>query len=235
MRTMILLCVLALGGCAGLERPVAGAGGSACAATPNQQQQLSLNLAADMAREGRLHAALAHLRGLPQGLPQVRLGQARLYRLLGRSEAQELYRSLLGSCLRAAGMHGLGQLAAAGGRLEEARRQLEGAVRLEPTDARMHNDLGVVYLRLGQVEDARFEFLTALELDQADRLPARNLLTLLLYQDRWEQATELAARVGLTAAETRDAEAAAREIRDGRGGMLALAGADRKAQGRSEP
>ncbi|MNN20850.1 Tetratricopeptide repeat protein [compost metagenome] len=182
-----------------------------------------------MAREGRLHAALAHLQGLPQNLPQVRLGQARLYRMLDRPEARGLYQSLLNTCLSGAGRHGLGQLAAADGHFEEAQRQLENAARLAPTEARVHNDLGVVYLRLGRVEDARFEFLTALELDQSDRLPARNLLTLLLYQDRWEQAADLASRAGLSAAETRDAEALAREIREGRG-ALTLAGADTTGQ-----
>lgn len=78
-------------------------------------QEFSLNLAQNMADEGRLHASLANLESLPDSLDEVRLRKARVLRLLGSNEAEPLYRSLLGTCRAAEGEHGLGQLAAARG------------------------------------------------------------------------------------------------------------------------
>ncbi|WP_437882598.1 tetratricopeptide repeat protein [Pseudomonas sp. LRF_L74] len=230
MKGWIVAVTLAgLSGCASLPellqaRQAGGPLAPACA-KPNQEQNLELNLARDMAAEGRLHAALAHLQGLPDSLPDVRLGKAQLLRRLDRSEARGLYQSLLDTCLSAAGHHGLGQLAVSRGDLREAELQLGEAARLEPTDARIRNDLGVLYLRQGRVEAARFELLTALELNQAQSRPAINLLALLLYQERWEQAAKLIDKVGLSSAQTRSAEALARELGASSGAALPLADA----------
>jgi Flp pilus assembly protein TadD len=49
-----------------------------------------------------------------------------------------------------------------------------------------------------RVDEARFEFLTALELKQDESPAALNLVTLLIYQDQWKQAAELVTRAGLT-------------------------------------
>ena len=140
----------------------------------------------DRANEGKLHASLANLQNLPSALPQVRQRQARAYRLLGRPDAEPLYRSLLGTCLAADGEHGLGQLASAKGDNGQAMAHLQRAARLAPTDEKIRNDLGVVYLDQRRLEDARFEFMTAIELKQSDQLAAVNLVTLLIYQDNWE-------------------------------------------------
>ncbi|MGE8499213.1 MAG: tetratricopeptide repeat protein [Pseudomonas sp.] len=185
-----------------------------CQAEASQEQDLALSLAQEMASDGRLHAALAHLQKLSSDSPQVRLRKARVLRSLGRDEAQAEYQSLIGTCLAAEGEHGLGQLALARGAEAEALERLERAARMEPTDARMRNDLGVVYLRQGRPEDARFEFLTALELDQSSSLSALNLLTLLFYNDQWDQAAELVSRQGFSPDQVRGAEARARSLRD---------------------
>jgi Flp pilus assembly protein TadD len=52
----------------------------------------------------------------------------------------------------------------------------------------------VVYLNQLRLEDARFEFLTAIELKQNDQLAPLNLVTLLLYQNNWQQAAEIVSR-----------------------------------------
>ncbi|MFP3570427.1 pilus assembly protein, partial [Paraburkholderia sp. SIMBA_030] len=75
--------------------------------------------------------------------------------------------------------HGLGQLAAAKGDNGLAQAHLLRAARLAPTDDKIRNDLGVVYLNQLRVDDARFEFLTAMELKQGDQLAALNMVTLL--------------------------------------------------------
>jgi len=218
MKTLgIVLCAGALAGCAGqLFAPSGFSGAPAevrCQSEPNQEQDLALSLAQEMASEGRLHAALAHLQRLPHDSPEVRLRKARVLRSLGREEARAQYQSLLSTCLAAAGEHGLGQLAAARGDQVEARERLERAAHMEPTDARVRNDLGVIYLRQGRTEDARFEFLTALELDQKSQVAALNLLTLLFYADQWQPAAELISRQGFSADQVRKAEARARNLK----------------------
>ncbi|MDE1165760.1 MAG: tetratricopeptide repeat protein [Pseudomonas sp.] len=183
---------------------------------PSSEQELALNLAGDMASEGRLHASLANLEGLPDNLVQVRLGKARVLRLLGRSDAEPLYKSLLGTCMAAEGEHGLGQIAAAKGDNGLAMSHLKRAVRLSPTDEKIRNDLGVVYLNQLRVDDARFEFLTAMELKQSDNLAALNLVTLLIYQDNWQQAAQLVSRANLSPEQVTEAQARAEQLKQPR-------------------
>ena len=210
-----------LGGCAGQPpEGIARLLGTSSCGKPNADQQLALNLADEMLNEGRPHASLAHLQQLPDDLDQVRLRKARVLRLLGRSEAEPLYRSLLGGCLAAEGEHGLGQLASARGDDVQALRNLQRAVRLAPTDEKVHNDLGVVLMNLGQHEQARFEFLTAIELKDDNPLPAVNLVTLSLVEDNWQQATDLVARLRLKPAQFAEAQARAKQLKaTGRGAV----------------
>ncbi|SFY13770.1 tetratricopeptide repeat protein [Pseudomonas sp. NFACC36] len=180
---------------------------------PGSDQELALNLADDMANDGRLYASLANLEGLPEDLVQVRLRKARVLRLMGRNEAEPLYQSLLGTCLAADGEHGLGQLAAARNDNATAIEHLERAVKMAPTEGKIRNDLGVVYLNLRRIPEARFEFMTAMELRQSDSLAALNMVTLLIYQDNWKQAAELASMARLSPSQVADAQARAEKIR----------------------
>lgn len=180
---------------------------------PGADQELSLNLADEMANDGKLHASLANLQNLPNSLPQVRQRQAKAYRLLGRSEAEPLYRSLLGTCMAAEGEHGLGQLSAAKGDNGQAMAHLQRAAKLAPTDEKIRNDLGVVYLNQLRIEDARFEFMTAMELKQSDQLAAVNLVTLLIYQDNWGQAAQLVSQLGLSPEQVTEAQARAEKLK----------------------
>lgn len=216
MKTVItLLGLLMLSGCASdVSMPwmQGSSQGNSCPKLTSDQE-FALNLAQNMADEGQLHASLANLESLPDSLGEVRLRKARVLRLLGSNEAEPLYRSLLGTCRAAQGEHGLGQLAAARGDNVQAQQHLLRASKLEPTDEKIRNDLGVVYLNQLQLEQARFQFLTAMELKQADTLAAVNLVTLLIYQDNWKQAAQLASRAGLTPAQITDATARAEKLK----------------------
>ncbi|KDD67056.1 Flp pilus assembly protein TadD [Pseudomonas sp. BT76 TE3572] len=218
------LSLLLLGGCASNgATPWSALTNTASCGKLTSEEQLSLNLADDMANDGKLHASLANLQSLPDNLADVRLRKAKVYRLLGRSEAEPLYRSLLGSCLAAQAEHGLGQLAAAKGDNGLAQAHLQRAARLAPTDEKIRNDLGVVYLNQLRVEDARFEFLTAMELKQSDQLAALNLVTLLIYQDDWSRAAELVSRLGLSPAQVTEAQARAQRLKTpGKSGPTAV-------------
>lgn len=208
------LSLLLLSGCASTgQTPWSALTSSASCGKLSADEQLSMNLADDMANEGKLHASLANLQSLPDHLADVRLRKAKVYRLLGRSEAEPLYRSLLGGCLAAEAEHGLGQLAAAKGDNGQAQAHLQRAARLAPTDEKIRNDLGVVYLNQHRGEDARFEFLTAMELKPSDPLAALNLVTLLIYQDDWNRAAELVSRLGLSPAQVTEAQARAEKLK----------------------
>ncbi|AWY42599.1 hypothetical protein DKY63_22870 [Pseudomonas putida] len=208
------LSLLMLGGCASNgQTPWSALTSSASCGKLGSDQQLVLNLADDMVRDGKLHASLANLENLPDNMADVRLRKAKVYRLLGRSEAEPLYRSLLGGCMAAEAEHGLGQLAAARGDNGQAQAHLQRAARLAPTDEKIRNDLGVVYLNQLRLEDARFEFLTSMELKQSDSLAALNLVTLLIYQDDWSRAAELVSRVGLSPAQVTEAQARAEKLK----------------------
>ncbi|GFM62214.1 TPR repeat-containing protein [Pseudomonas cichorii] len=207
-----LLGLLMLGGCAS-HGSTPWTQSTASCPKPTSDQEFTLNMAQNMADEGRLHASLANLETLPDNLEEVRLRKARVLRLLGSREAEPLYRSLLGTCRAAQGEHGLGQLAASRGDNVQAQQHLMRASKLAPTDEKIRNDLGVVYLNQLKLEQARFEFLTAIELRQSDTLAAANLVTLLIYQDNWTQAAELASRAGLTAQQVSDAQVRAEKLK----------------------
>jgi Flp pilus assembly protein TadD len=211
---MAAMALLMLGGCASHgQAPWSTLMTPGSCAKPSSDQELALNLADDLANEGKLHASLANLQNLPDTLPQVRQRKARAYRLLGRSEAEALYRSLVGTCMAAEGEHGLGQLAAAKGDNAQALAHMQRAARLAPTDDKIRNDLGVVYLNQLRLEDARFEFMTAIELKPSDALAAVNLVTLLIYQDNWGQAAKVVSQLGLSPEQVTEAQARAATLK----------------------
>ena len=215
MKLLIAACsVLLMSGCANMgQTPWAGFAGASSCSKPSSDQELSLNLADDLANEGKLHASLANLQNLADNLPQVRLRKAKVYRLLGRTEAEPMYRSLLGTCMAAEGEHGLGQLAVARGDNGQALEHLQRAARLSPTDEKIRNDLGVVYLNQLRMEDARFEFLTAMELNQSNSLAAVNMVTLLIYQNNWKQASQFVSRFNLSPEQFNQAQARAEQLK----------------------
>lgn len=216
MKAVLSVCaLLMLGGCAteGQSNPPWLALTDSSCAKLSGDQEMSMNLADDMAKEGKLHASLANLQSLPERYAQVQLRKARIYRQLGRPEAGPLYQGLLSTCLSAEGNHGLGQLAAGAGDNALAVSYLERAAQMAPTDDKIRNDLGVVYLNQLQLDKARFEFLTALELKQSDSLAALNLVTLLIYQDQWNEAAELVTRAQLSPEQVSDAQARAQALK----------------------
>ncbi|MEJ6655466.1 MAG: tetratricopeptide repeat protein [Pseudomonas sp.] len=177
-------------------------------------QELVLGVSQEMALAGRRHAALANLERLPENLPQVRLSKARLLRLLGHgNEAETLYAALLNTCLVADAHHGLGQLAASRGNNARAQEHLRAAASLSPANDAIRNDLGVVYLNQRELAKARFELLTAMELNENANRAAINMLTLLVYQGNWQAARDLVHTKGLSADEFGKAEQRAKVMR----------------------
>lgn len=212
--TLILGAVL-LSGCAGqlplLDARQTNPPPRSCSPL-NNDQELIAGMAAQLVEQGRFHAALANLEQLPDSLPEARMRKAQVLRVLGKPEAETLYLSLLDTCVAADGHHGLGQLAAARGDFAEAEAQLRQAVKLAPVNGAMRNDLGVVYLRERKIEQAQFELMTALQLSADGTRASANLLTLLLYQGRWQEAGELAHREAIDATRFQAARADAARL-----------------------
>ncbi len=187
-----------LNDCCGVLRQMLRQGGSARSTLLN------------MIREGRLHAALANLESMPPGLLDVREERALILRRIGDPRARAEYQALLETCKAPEAHHGLGLLALRNGDSARAVLELREAARLRPTESRFRNDLGVALLKRGDRVGARFEFITALELQQGGKLPATNLLGLLYLQGDREDAQRLIERLQLDARDIRAAEARAR-------------------------
>lgn len=199
------LFVITLGGCTLPTRPDASTQAEgACSAELKPSENTRLAGVEQLLREGKPHAALAQLDALAvQGTrqPQVDLARADALRRIDRlDQAQALYRGLLDSCLQGRAWHGLGLLQAQRGQHADSIASLERARHLYPTDARVRNDLGYALLLARRFDDARFEFLTVLELVPGDARAARNLVLLTLREGRIDKARELAASLGLDAA-----------------------------------
>lgn len=194
-------------------------------------QELVLGLSQEMAGSDRLHAALANLERLPTNLPEARLRKAQLLRVLGRPEATPLYTSLVNTCLVADAHHGLGQIAVADKNYPQALHHLRIATSLSPASDAMRNDLGVTYLNMQRLSEAHFELMTAMELNEADTRATQNMLTLLIYQDKWNHARDLVAKKKLTTDQFRDAEKRATALKAEHAALLA---ADRRS-GRVPP
>lgn len=196
-----------LNGCAlpaqnqGQPRPQAE---GACGAELNPTDNTRLAGIDQLLREGKPYAALAQLDALAaQGTrpPQVDLARADALRRIDRLEqAEGLYRGLLGGCLQGRAWHGLGLLQAQRGLQADSIASLERARNLQPIDARVRNDLGYALLLAQRFDDARFEFLTVLELAPGDARAARNLILLTLREGRVDKAQELATSLGLDGA-----------------------------------
>ncbi len=157
---------------------------ASCGASLGNEQEFTLNMVEQKEKDGQLYAALATLQSLPESVPQVMQHKADVLRRLGRPESADYFRRLQKTCLAPWGDHGLGLLAADAGDLKTAEQLLRRAAKAMPAEYRLRNDLGVLLLREQKIEEARFELMTALELSATPGLPAVNVLTLLMVQQK---------------------------------------------------
>ncbi|NHI02293.1 tetratricopeptide repeat protein [Oceanimonas sp. MB9] len=205
----------------GMERPTA----PACESL-SREHELAVSYSREMVSAGKLHAALANLERLPPELPAARAGKAQVLRLLKRPEAETLYRDLLETCLVAEGYHGLAQMAVQQGDNQVALQYMRQAIIFEPTNEAMRNDLGVIYMNLRHLDEARFELLTAAELNESNQRALLNLLALTLYQDNFNGAARLTSRYQLSSKQYQSALAKAKAMRQQDQSSVVEAGID---------
>jgi Flp pilus assembly protein TadD len=150
--------------------------------------------------QNKSHAALAQLDALNLQVPQAQLLKADAWRRVGRTEdARRLYNTLLSSCLSGQAHHGLGLLLAGTQEHAESLAQLQLARALMPTDAQIRNDLGYAFLLRRKLPEARFEFMTAIELAPDFQRPKHNLFMLTALQNEDGALKALARQWGMEA------------------------------------
>ncbi|WP_157203438.1 tetratricopeptide repeat protein [Methylomicrobium agile] len=170
----------------------------ACETGADPDQNVKLDLIRKLMDSGKLYAALAHLEETRSTSPQSIYLRAEILRQTNREEkAAELYRSLLDGCMAGKGHHGLGLIAGKENKASEAVYYLQKAEAELPTDARVRNDLGYALMLDGQLDPARDEFLTALELKGNDPLAAANMVLLLAIMGKEQEMQAFASYMNI--------------------------------------
>lgn len=145
---------------------------------------LHTDLIRTMIAQGQFYAAVAHIEAQQaQGgtSAELRWLEADARRRLGQyPQATTLLRSLLRGPYAAQAEHGLGLIATAQQRPQDAILAFENAVRRAPTQADYRNDLGYAHLQTGRFDEALMHLATASELAPADARIRSNLVLLLL-------------------------------------------------------
>lgn len=172
---VLLLPACAHGGMAYRPPPAEPAGEPA----PQDDRAMYLALIRQMQDQGAYYASLAHVEAFRTRFgdtPALRLLEADALRETGNGEsAAALYRGLLRGAQAAPAWHGLGRVAAAAGRRDDAWQALAQAVRLEPLEPRYLGDLGFALLQAGRVADARAPLAKAAELAPGNSRAVANL------------------------------------------------------------
>jgi Flp pilus assembly protein TadD len=163
--------------------------------------------------QNKFHAALAQLDALNLQVPQAQLLKADAWRRVGQTEdARRLYNALLSSCLSGQAHHGLGLLLAGTQEHTESLAQLQLARALMPTDAQIRNDLGYAFLLRRKLPEARFEFMTAIELAPDFQRPKHNLFMLTALQNEDGVLKALARQWGMDAGTQASLQDRARQL-----------------------
>ncbi|UXI02192.1 hypothetical protein [Photobacterium sp. TY1-4] len=188
---------LVLSGCSSSPSSQAAASASSgvCGESLSAEQGVKLSLIRQQLRQAQYYSALAELEMLPERSLSTDLLRAYSYRKLGKwSLAAEIYHDLQTTCLAGQAYHGLGLIAAYQDDLDQAMHWLSLAAKASPITADIRNDLGFLLLITGQDALARDELLTALELNPEHQNAAKNLWFVLLKNQQYRMAEQLASR-----------------------------------------
>lgn len=106
------------------------------------------------------------------------------------SEAESMFQQAIAlDSSYADAFFGLGNLYAAADRNDDAARELGKAVQLQPFNAEMRQNLGVLYYREGKNAEAENQFRAAIDADSLFTNAWTSLI--FLYSDQWEKATQM--------------------------------------------
>lgn len=144
-----------------------------------QEKTLHRKLISQMMEQGSWYAALAHCDSYDQQWGadmNSRLLRADAQRMTGQLPAAEkLYQGLRETALRGQAFHGLSQISAQRGQWTQASALLADAIRLQPLNARLYNDQGLIMMMLNKPQEAFTALRKSQELDPDKPLARANI------------------------------------------------------------
>lgn len=147
-----------------------------CSAKVAPEERVELEMVDTLSSRGRHYAALAQLQKTEQRNIEywLRYGQlqARTDQL---PRARAVFETLVDRCDTGEARHGLGMVMVKQNELQQGLTELQRAARMLPASAAVRNDYGYALMMAGQFEQARFELLTALELENGSGRARQNL------------------------------------------------------------
>jgi len=167
---------------------------------PQKVQQLRGELIRSLLEKGQYYAALAHIEDAKQTAqtPELTFLEAETRRHLGqRTQAEVLYKKLLGTPAEGQAYHGLGLLLAATD-VDGAIRNLRSASERLPTDVEIRNDLGYALMEAGRYTEALPELSTAAELAPTQLKSRNNLIILMLLTGNQAGLAQMTQQAGTT-------------------------------------
>lgn len=190
IRFAVLLCLPLLAACATTgEGPQTGALSEAGAA---QEQNLYLDVIANLQKRDLHHAALAHLDEHDRrygATPASARRRAESLLAVGETEkAEQAYLALVPRTEDGSAHAGLGAVYARQSRWREAQAAFEEAVKREPTRPGYLNNLGFALLRNDNRAAAEFRLRQAEQLDRESEEIRNNLISVLFADGRKEEA-----------------------------------------------
>jgi len=196
--TILPLLLLVLTACAG---PVRSGDSSVRERSSRDDGVVHIDLIRGMLAKQQYYAAVAHIEDQKRtsgSTRELKLLEAEARRQLGQgTQAEKLYRELLGTEYVADAEHGIGLLYAKRD-LNSAVQHLRVAVQRKPTQVTFRNDLGYALMVSGRYKEALPELATAVELDQSNQLSRNNLITLLLITKDETRAKQVARNSGVS-------------------------------------
>lgn len=173
------------------------------ASDPKKGQQVKLELIRGMLEKKQYYAALAYIEeqkrdGNRDGGDELVLLEADARRHLAQSsQAEALYRRLLGTSYEGQAYHGLGLLFVDTD-IDAAVQNLQRASQRLPTDVDIRGDLGYALMEAGRYTEAMPELSTAAELAPSQLKSRNNLIILMLLIGNEPAATKLAQQSAAT-------------------------------------
>ncbi|MCK0536988.1 tetratricopeptide repeat protein [Alcanivorax quisquiliarum] len=147
-----------------------------CSARIAPEERVELEMVDTLSARGRHYAALAQLQKTEQRNIEywLRYGQlqAKTQQL---PRARAVFETLVDRCDTGEARHGLGMVMVKQNELQRGLAELQRAARMLPASAAVRNDYGYALMMAGRHDQARFELLTALELENGSGRARQNL------------------------------------------------------------
>ena len=174
----------------------------------NAEHNTNLDIVREILNDRKPYAALAFIESYDFQSPRLDLLKAQSLRQIGSfKDAEVIYQRLTTSCVAGHAYQGLGQISNHLGDHSASASYLRIAANIMPIDSTVRGDYGVALMQLGRFDEARREFLTAIELDSRNTRARNNLIYLLYITNEGKKAEMLAKQHGMNTTELEEIKA----------------------------